>query len=542
MQCLMFAHTIRASGAKLLLLLLLFHLLVLLGRGRRIPHPPEATDATTTKSPHILLIVNDQMRFDTLDPAVTPHLHRLAQSSTTFTRAYASTPTCTPSRASLLTGRGPWNHGVLGYTPALDCQGGYPMNLPSVLADELGYRTIVVGKNHFGTTTDSDTGQQSFVGHGYEAMKLYEGLNVPDDYNQYFQTVHPGADPLATCNLRWNDWKACPYIFPEYDHPTAWTTREALDIIDNFDFDDEEERMFLKISYHRPHSPYDPPERLFKKHLNDLSRERFVNNTSWDAQYYLSARRIPSDAWRGDPGDEAARSSRAGYLANVEFVDEGIGSVLAKLNEIGVLSDDLMIVVMSDHGDMNGDHYLWRKGYPYEASTRIPLIVRIPGGGQSAGTVSNAIVELRDVAPTIYDAVGWLEKVRERDPLMDGMSLLPILRGEVKGVRDWLDLEHSRVYTDRMHWNAIVGYHDDLLWKYIFFAYDGEEQLFSLSNDPHETYDLSTVDEWNWMVEFWRDKMVRHFEEQGRGDDWIKDGRLVLGRKSIVLGPNYPCV
>eukprot|EP00532_Pseudo-nitzschia_australis_P018514 CAMPEP_0168306024 /NCGR_PEP_ID=MMETSP0142_2-20121227/52249_1 /TAXON_ID=44445 /ORGANISM="Pseudo-nitzschia australis, Strain 10249 10 AB" /LENGTH=107 /DNA_ID=CAMNT_0008257667 /DNA_START=35 /DNA_END=355 /DNA_ORIENTATION=- len=92
--------------------------------------------------PHILLLITDQFRYDAFDNTTTPNLYRLATSplATTFLNAYASTPTCTPSRAALLTGKSPWNHGMLGYANAVDCEA-YTTTLPSVLADLLGYRT-----------------------------------------------------------------------------------------------------------------------------------------------------------------------------------------------------------------------------------------------------------------------------------------------------------------------------------------------------------------------------------------------------------------
>ena len=76
----------------------------------------------------------------------------------------------------------------------------------------------------------------------------------------------------------------------------------------------------------------------------------------------------------GDPGNDASLQSCAGYLANTHFVDEGIGSILTFLQERNLM-EDFMIVWTSDHGDMNGDHYLWRKCYPWEGSSHIPLII-----------------------------------------------------------------------------------------------------------------------------------------------------------------------
>ena len=441
---------------------------------------------------------------------------------------------------------------MLGYGRAVDCER-YPTTLPSVLEEYLGYQTIAIGKNHFGTRRSSigdDEGNNGdFISHGYQHMKLYEGLTetVPDDYDMYFDSVHPGVDPMSTCSLGWNDWRACPYGFDEYDHPTSWTTRKALEVIASHDLatttNASSPPMMLKVSYHRPHSPYDPPRRLFDKHMSQRDGTKYarnVNNDGWDREY-LNTTEMPPDAWHGDPGDHEARKSRAAYLANVEFVDEGVGLILDVLDRRGVLHDDMLVVWISDHGDMLGDHNLWRKGYPYEAASHVNMMMKLPG--QRKSIVSDAIVENRDVAPTIYDMVGILGYVTKIDPVMNGKSLLSILHGRSEDVRKRLDLEHNIVYDETIHWNAIVGYLGDKVYKYIFFALNGKEMLFCLSDDPKERYDLSLLEEYGAVLKLWRKTMIRQFQDEGRGSKWVSDDgkTLIAGRNGLTYGPHYPC-
>ena len=165
------------------------------------------------RRPNLLLLMMDQHRADVLGAAGnaaarTPHLDALARDGLRMTRAYSSTPTCTPARAALLTGRSPWNHGMLGYG-AVAPQ--YSMELGRVLR-HAGYRTAAIGKNHFGWDARAHEG----VAHGFGQLQLYDGLGsgLPrdngtvgyDDYDQWFQTQRPGADPLAT-GMGWNDWR-----------------------------------------------------------------------------------------------------------------------------------------------------------------------------------------------------------------------------------------------------------------------------------------------------------------------------------------------
>jgi hypothetical protein len=147
--------------------------------------------------------------------------------------------------------------------------------------------------------------------------------------------------------------------------------------------------------------------------------------------------------------------------------------------------------------------------------------------------------------------LGILDTVRERDPLIDGESLVPILKGDVHHqVRTWLDLELNTEFRSDIHWNAIVGQYDNnstattthydcALWKYIFHVLLGKEQLFCLSSDPNEHHDLA--EEETEVLHFWRETMVELFETQKRGRQWVKNGHLVAGRPSITFAANYPC-
>jgi len=494
--------------------------------------------------PHILLIVTDQFRYDAVSPIITPNLHSFEQTngSTTFHRAYTSTPTCTPARAALLTGKSPWAHGLLGYAPYTNCTQ-YPTTLPRVLRDQAGYRTITVGKNHFGPIKHI---------HGYQNETLYEGLSYMDDYNEWFNERMPNMDPTATCHLDWNDWPACPYSFDEYMHPTAWTTRKALSTLEDY-FDDDNNQtapLLLKVSYHRPHSPYDPPRRIFNQYLKGGNKshvpqlERFANKSSWDRRYKHF--RMKRSAWAGDPGVQAARHTRAGYLASVEYVDENIGQLFDYLHSKD-LWDDFFIVWASDHGDQNGDHYLWRKGYPWESNARVRVVMNPHQSSRSPPRQSQAIVELRDIAPTLYDVTGVLQDVQAQDPLMDGESLLPILTGQQSLVREWVDLEHAMVYIRTIQWNALIGYleygHEKQcdLWKYIFNGYDASEQLFCLVNDPNETYDLAPLPEYSYILSTWRERLVVQFNKEGRGQDWVHDNQLQSRYDKILYGDNFPC-
>jgi arylsulfatase A-like enzyme len=227
-------------------------------------------------------------------------------------------------------------------------------------------------------------------------------------------------------------------------------------------------------------------------------------------------------------GAKQVRHSRNGYYGSVSFVDEQIGRVLEVLEKRGML-DNTLILFTSDHGDMTGDHNLWRKSYGYEQSAHIPMLLRLPKGMDSGakGQVRTEPVELRDVLPTFLDAAG-------AEPVdVEGKSLLGLVRGKTEW-RKWIDLEHGYCYAVENHWNGMT----DGRRKYLYHAYEGQEQLFDLEKDPHELKDLAGDTAHSAVLKQWRGRLMDHLAE--RGDQWVKGGRLIPRPDRMVYSPNYP--
>lgn len=470
--------------------------------------------------PHILFLMGDQHRGDCLgvagNPVIhTPNLDRLASEGVYFCRAYSSTPTCTPARAALLTGLSPWRHGMLGYSRVAER---YAFEKPRALRDA-GYYTMCIGKNHFSPQRNT---------HGYELELLdessrVESIDFRSDYRSWFYSSAPNGNPDAT-GIGFNDYRAKAYALPEHLHPTAWTGECAVRFLQNYD---RRSPFLLKVSFARPHSPYDPPERFMKMYEDAEIPNAFVGK--W-AERYAPRSDSSNSIWHGDMGENQVRHSRQGYYGSISFIDEWIGKILETLEEKGLLENTL-IVYLSDHGDMTGDHHLWRKSYAYESSARIPLVLRWPSSLISAqrGQIFNQPVELRDVLPTFLDAASI--------PIpnhIEGSSLLELVRGKTGAWRTQLDLEHDICYDKTNHWNALTDGH----WKYIFHAFDGQEQLFDLATDPHELNDLASDPSVEILLRTWRNRMVEHLA--GRGEPWVKNGRLALRPTSILHSPHYP--
>ncbi len=234
--------------------------------------------------------------------------------------------------------------------------------------------------------------------------------------------------------------------------------------------------------------------------------------------------------WRGDLGEEQARHSRQGYYGNITFIDEQVGKILETLEERGML-ENTVILVCADHGDMLGDHHMWRKTYAYEASARIPFMLRWPKGFSDAkrGQVLSQPVELRDVLPTFMEAASTSVERR-----LDGRSLFELVRGETDSWRPFLDLEHAQCYHPDNYWHALTDGRE----KFVFHVRSGEEQLFNLENDPNELDDLAPQSAHQKRLAFWRKRLVDFYAE--RGEPFVVNGKLASGRKSELHSPHYP--
>lgn len=483
-----------------------------------------AAHAAGERQPHIILLMADQHRFDALgcmgNSAVhTPNIDGLAHEGTTFMCGYSSTPSSTPARAGMLTGLSPWHHGMLGYGQVAEK---YRFEMPRMLREQ-GYYTFGIGKMHWHPQHNL---------HGFHATLVDESGRVenPDfisDYHRWFQLHAPGKNPDKT-GIGWNALEAGLYQLPEELHPTVWTGKTACELIRNYE---DGRPLFLKVSFARPHSPYDPPQRFLDQYEGKDIPAPYAGG--WAAKHSELREPLPQFTRRpyGNYGDVYAQNSRRHYYANVSFVDEEIGRIIAALKEKGMY-DNALIVYVSDHGDMLGDHYHWRKAYPYEGSAHIPFIVKWPSSLRSPqGGQDRHPVELRDLLPTFLEAAG--DTVPQE---MDGMSLLRLVTKDGDKVwRDYIDLEHSACYAFENYWCALT----DGKIKYVWNLYDGHEELFNLKDDPCELRELSGEAEYQEVLQAMRRRMVAHLSERGEG--FVKDGRLVVrGKDAMLYSPCYP--
>ena len=376
-----------------------------------------------------------------------------------------------------------------------------------------GYQTQAVGKMHV-YPERSQVGFQNVMLHdGYLhfARNTQPNLERVDDYLPWLRQRLGYAADYADHGIDCNSYVARPWDKDESLHPTTWVVTQALDFLRRRDL-----RMpfFLFMSFHRPHPPYDPPTWAFEQYLDQPMPEPPVG--SWHQRFASAATPGPSTNYgRLDP--RWLQRTRAGYYGHMTHIDHQINRFLEGLNAFN--PGPTYICFTSDHGELLGDHHLWRKSLPYEGSARVPLILKGPvGSGIRSGGQCAQPVELRDILPTLLDCAGL--------PIpqgLDGRSLLPLARGQQTAWRPCVHGEH--LYGDQS-----VHYVTDGKAKFIWFSSDGAEQCFDLERDPTELHDLSADAGPTQRMAQFRSWMVEAL--QGR-EEGFTDGRVLIPGRPV---------
>ena len=461
---------------------------------------------------NVVLIMTDQHRFDCLgcagNPVIeTPNIDWIASEGTVFDRAYTPSPSCIPARACLMTGMNQWNTGILGMGAG---QGGmgvnFPSTLPGVLAEN-GWHTKGVGKMHFYP-------ERSLL--GFHSTVLDESGRVAtpgfvSDYHKWFAAQANGKITTEDHGLGWNSWMARPWHLPEELHPTCWTASEAISFLRERD---PSMPFFLKVSFERPHSPYDPPQYFFDMYQDREVPAPFIGD--WAAQNDVKTDGAELDAWRGKRSDRETHRARAAYYGAVSHIDNQIGRIFICMKNLGLM-DNTMFIFTSDHGDMLGDHNLWRKTYAYEGSAHIPLVVKLPREMRDASVPrSNTLAGLYDIMPTILDVLDI--------PIpksVDGHSLLKPATGNDKGWRTHFHGEHSMCYAPEQEMQFIT----DGRYKYVWLPRVDIEQLFDLEADPGEINDRCADKTMQHHLLRLRELLVQELAKRENGT--VKDGKLI---------------
>ncbi|MCA1809232.1 MAG: sulfatase-like hydrolase/transferase [Lentisphaerae bacterium] len=391
--------------------------------------------------PNILFVFSDQQHWEAVgfnDGSFdTPNLNRLAAEGTVFSNAFCTTPQCSPSRSSMLTGMYPAKTGVIGNVGQA---GGSPLKQPTVgkMLQQAGYRTAYFGKWHLGKNEVGTAGWDEDFG-----------------------------------------------VVQKEQHDDEEATRLALDFMQRAAARPDEP-FALFLSYNDPHDIYHYG-REAKLQTPPAPRSAPAPlPPSWQGHDFESVPGVQHQFMLEDQGKIMAGAEspaweryRELYREKVKLYDNHVGRVLGALEAHGLL-ERTMIIATSDHGDMDAQHRLIFKGpFMYEHMMRVPLIIRRPG--VPAGRTVDYLTPNVDLVPTMADWAGF-------DPgATDGVSLDLLLTGV--GRPPERDFVIGQYYSKQRWINPIRMIRTDRL-KYNLYRVHGEE-LYDLQNDPHELKNLA---------------------------------------------------
>ena len=466
------------------------------------------SNTSNSTRPNVLLINVDQLSGLLTRPGghpvcATPTLAQLASAGTYFTNAYSTCPTCIPARRSLMTGLTPRTHGDRTFIERKEMP-----NAPTLAQcfRDAGYQAHAVGKLHVHPQRDR-IGFDEVISN--EEGRHHLGDEGADDWELYLaEHGYAGQEYAAgSCN---NDYNVTPWHLPEFLHPTRWAARKMCETIHRRD---PRKPAFWYLSFVGPHPPTWPLQDYLEQYLHREVDKPVIGDWAQnpdDMPYALHARKPPF-SMEGALQEEIDLARRAWY-AEVTHIDHQIRVVIGCLREKGLL-DNTIIGLVSDHGDMLGDHRLWAKDQMYEMSAKIPMLFVAPKGDDriAMNVKDDRLVCLEDVMPTLLELAGL--------PVPEHVEGRSLVSGDK---RDVLYGEHFE--DDR----ATRMLRDDR-YKLIYFPVGNRKQLFDLHEDPRETTDLAGRPEQKEVQQKLEQQLIAHLydSEYGSDTEWVKDGRLV---------------
>ena len=428
---------------------------------------PESKEETR---PNVLFILVDDFGYHDMSVMgskyyETPNIDRIATEGMIFTNGYAACQVCSPSRASIMSGKFAERHGITDWIGAptgenwrktgrsnqlLPPEYEHALNteyvtLPEAMK-EVGYLTFFAGKWHLG---EKGSWPED---HGFDINK--GGWDVGSPKGGYFS---PWENPNLPSG-------------PDGENLSMRLAKETADFIKN----NKDTTFFAYLSFYAVHGPIQTTQEKWSKY-REKAKDLGIAESGFKMGHFLPIRQVQDNPI---------------YAGLVETMDDAVGYVLHTLDELG-LADNTIVIFTSDNGGVAaGDAFATSnlplrggKGYQFEGGIREPYFIKVPGLGN--GMHSDIPVSGTDFYPTILDLVGADLKPEEHN---DGESLLPILEGQT--IAERLLIWHYPHYGNQGGEPSSIIREGD--WKLIHYYEDGHEELYNLKRDVSETTDLAT--------------------------------------------------
>jgi len=435
----------------------------------------KVTNRLSQNRPNIIVILADDLGWAELGCYgntfnETPNIDRLAKRGMKFTDAYAPAPVCSPTRAALLTGQYPARVGILDYLRP-DAENALSTSHITIaeMLKKGGYATGMVGKWHLsGYAYHGSTNEVRAKDHGFDEELVSEIKGVGNGAN-FYPYVFRDQD-VSWLNV---DDKRLPgneYLVDRMNF-------EAVDFIERH----KDKPFFLYLSHFAPHTILHGKPKLVRKYIKKHPPGESLRKNCYLCQDIGCA---------DDAGHHWAKDHNPHLAAMLESIDDGVGMITGKLDELG-LTDKTMIIFVSDNGGesnvtANGPLRAG-KSCLYEGGIRVPMVVCWPAA-VSAGKICREPVNIVDFYPTLLDAVGIAPDPRQ---LLDGTSFLPLLKNP-----------DARLKRDAMYWHYplekphfLGGRSSGAIrkgqWKLVEFFETGKVELYNLAEDIEEKNNLA---------------------------------------------------
>ncbi len=445
--------------------------------------------------PNILYIFTDQQRADTMAcygnaMIETPNLNALADQSFVFDNAYVSSPICTPSRSTIMTGLWPHTNGCTSNNIPFDPS---VPTIADMLPDE--YATGYYGKWHLGDEVIRQHGFDRWV----SIENQYREYHTDTEYHTVFSDYHRflvdlGYTPDKESEGAMVFSRPFAAALPE-EHTKS---RFLADRASEFIHENREQPFVLYVNIFEPHPPYDGP-------FNDLydpaaipESPVFLKDPPDNASHIHVMRKDESQSGAGfEPAPDGPlteafwREIRARYWGLVTLVDRAVGRILRALDDAGI-ADRTIVVYSSEHGDQLGDHNIIQKAVFYEQSIRVPMLVRAPWLSESHTRIEGRYSHV-DTVPTLLDLVG-----ADIPGELQGRSQARVLAGDDSltgndAIIDWTG-RNAAPNEFAAELDAVLNTpHRTIIaddgWKLTLTA-AGQCELYDLNTDPWEDVNL----------------------------------------------------